>query len=57
MALDVADLKPEGQLYVIPARLEECALPKRFKMALGQLSDADGYDRLRASLDERAASL
>jgi len=37
MALDVADEKPDGTIYVIPALLEECSVPDRLKeMALGQ---------------------
>ena len=28
-ALDVADEKPEGSIYIIPARLEECQVPSR----------------------------
>jgi formylglycine-generating enzyme required for sulfatase activity len=29
LALDTADYKPEGSLFIIPVRLEECAIPKR----------------------------
>ncbi len=29
LALDIADEKPEGAIYIIPARLEDCVLPSR----------------------------
>ena len=29
LALDIADSKPEGSVYVVPVRLEECAIPDR----------------------------
>jgi hypothetical protein len=29
IALDVADEKPEGTIFIIPARLENCNLPER----------------------------
>lgn len=30
-ALDIADEKPEGTIYIIPARLDECDIPDRLK--------------------------
>jgi len=53
--LDVADYQPEGRIFVIPARLEECVVPTR----LGQwqyvnLFAEDGYARLCAALRARA---
>ena len=29
LALDVADEKPEGTIFIIPARLEDCDIPER----------------------------
>ncbi len=31
-ALDVADEKPEGTIFIVPARLEECIVPDRLSM-------------------------
>lgn len=31
IALDIADEKPEDTIYIIPARLEDCALPARLR--------------------------
>ena len=33
-ALDVADEQPEGSIFVIPARLEQCELPLRLRRKL-----------------------
>jgi hypothetical protein len=60
-ALDYADYKPEGMLFIIPVRLEECTPPKR----LGRWQYADyfageqkrGFQRLFVSLKRRADSL
>jgi hypothetical protein len=56
--LDVADRQPEGRIFVIPVRLEACAVPDR----LSQWQYADifvegGYERLRASLNARAGGV
>ncbi len=61
IALDYADYKPEGTLFIIPVRLEECTPPKR----LGRWQYADyfeghrerGIKRLLASMKLRADSL
>jgi len=31
IVLDCADYKPEGTIYIIPVRLEECELPRRWR--------------------------
>src|SRR5689334_6327061 len=31
LALDVADQQPEGSIFVIPLRLEECTVPERLR--------------------------
>ncbi len=61
-ALDYADYKPEGTLYVIPIRLEECEPPRRLRA--WQYADyfpitqrEYAYKRLLVSLKKRAESL
>jgi hypothetical protein len=57
-ALDIADEKPEGTIYIIPARLEECDLPDRLKRwHWVNLYDTKGFNRLLASLQRRADAL
>lgn len=61
IALDYADYKPEGTLFVIPIRLEECKPPRR--LARWQYADyfegqhERGLQRLLVSLKRRADSL
>jgi hypothetical protein len=51
MTLDVADEKPEGALFLIPARLEECTVPDRIsRFQWVDLYKSDGYDRLIKAL-------
>jgi formylglycine-generating enzyme required for sulfatase activity len=58
LALDVADEKPEGTIYIVPLKLEECSVPDR----LGRWQWVDffhpkGYERLLKALRHRAESL
>ena len=61
IALDYADYKPEGTLYIIPVRLEECDPPRRLRM--WQYADyfegqrERGLQRLLVSLKRRADGL
>lgn len=61
IALDYADYKPEGTLFIIPIRLEDCVPPKR--LARWQYADyfegqrERGFERLSTSLERRANSL
>ena len=58
LALDVAEEKPEGTIYVIPTRLEECQVPPR--LAGWQWVDmfkVRAYERLMASLRTREEQL
>lgn len=51
VALDAAEERPEGALYIIPARLEECEVPER--LSRWQRVDAflpNGYERLCLAL-------
>jgi len=57
-ALDIVAEKPEGVIYMIPARLEECEVPSRLKsFHWVDLFEVDGYSKLRKSLSVRAESL
>ena len=54
-ALDIAEEKPEGAIFLIPARLEECAVPER--LGLWQwvdLYEENGFIKLLRSLKLRA---
>lgn len=54
-ALDVADEQPEGRIYIIPARLEECPVPARLqKWHWVNLYEEHGHNKLFASLNRRA---
>jgi len=61
IALDYADYKPEGTLYIIPVRLEECEPPRRLRV--WQYADyfegqrERGLQRLLISLKRRADGL
>lgn len=57
-ALDKALEKPEGMIFVIPAKLEECDIPQRLKrFQWVALHREDGRKRLMLSLDKRAAQV
>jgi len=49
-ALDLAEEKPEGTIFVIPVRLEAVTVPDRLRQwQWVNLFDPDGYDRLLSS--------
>jgi len=57
-AIDKALEKPDGTVFIIPARLEECELPYRLSQYQWvDLFEADGREKLRQSLELRAADL
>jgi hypothetical protein len=57
-ALDVADEQPEGTIFLIPARLEQCELPGRLKhLHCVELYEARGFDKLTRALKSRAEEL
>jgi rod shape-determining protein MreB and related proteins len=57
-ALDVASELPEGIIFVIPIRLEECDLPERLKeLHWVNLFEETGFERLTKTLEHRASSL
>jgi hypothetical protein len=54
-ALDVADEQPEGIIFIIPVKLEECEVPKRLsRWQWVNLYSDNGYQRLLRSLGIRA---
>lgn len=57
-ALDVADEQPEGAIFIIPVKLEECDVPVRLShWHWVNLVEANGYTRLIAALNRRADDL
>lgn len=57
-ALDIADEQPEGTIFLIPLRLEECEIPERLRRwHWVNYFDGDGYDRLLLALKVRAGTL
>lgn len=55
LALDTADLQPEGKIFIIPARLEECENLKRLEnWHWVNLFEKDGYEKLMRALHARA---
>jgi len=58
LALDVADEQPEGAIFVIPVRLDECKVPERLKgRQWVDLFSEDGYETLRRALLKRAEDI
>ncbi len=57
-ALDTAEEKPEDTIYLIPARLEDCDIPKRLaSWHCVDLFKKNGYQKLVSSLLARANKL
>jgi hypothetical protein len=51
-ALDVADEQPEGTIFLIPVRLEECAVPERLRTwHWVDLHSENGYSKLEVALE------
>lgn len=58
LALDVLDEQPEGEIFLIPARLEECDVPERLSsQQFVDLFAKNGYSKLLRALGVRASSL
>lgn len=58
LALDVSMESPEGDIFVIPARLEDCQVPESLtKYHWVDLFDEGGFDKLLRALETRAQSL
>jgi formylglycine-generating enzyme required for sulfatase activity len=57
-ALDVADEQPDGTIFLIPLKLEECDVPERLsRWQWVNQFEANGYARLVRSMHHRAESL
>ncbi len=57
-ALDMADEKPEGTIFIIPLKLQECELPHRLSQwQWANLYEAGGYERLLLALKRRADAI
>ena len=55
LALDVAMEKPEGAIFIIPARLEECETLESLRpWNWVNLFESDGYDKLMRALNVQA---
>jgi serine/threonine protein kinase len=55
IALDVADEQPEGAIFIIPLKLEECNVPERLrKWQWINFFEAGAYEKLLQSLRNRA---
>ena len=55
IALDEAEKQPEGEIFIIPARLEECDTPESLrKWHWVDLFEPDGYEMLMRALRARA---
>lgn len=58
IALNEAELKPKEQIYIVPVRLENCAVPKSLqRWHWVDLFEPDGYERLIRSLNKRIEEL
>lgn len=58
IALDAAMRQPEGTVFVIPLRLEECELPESLRgLHRADLFTPEGYERLKGVLRRRAEEL
>lgn len=56
IALEEANLLPEGEIFIIPARLEECEPPESLRRwQRVDLFEVDGYRKLLQALRQRAA--
>lgn len=57
-ALDIAKEKPEGTIFIIPVRLDECDVPYRFRnIQWTNLFAKNGYEKICDSLNERLNDL
>ena len=57
-ALDAADEKPEGAIFLIPARLDDCSVPERLvRLQWVDLFESKGYEKLVYALKLRARNL
>ena len=58
LALDVAEEKPDGTIFIVPIRFEDCLVPPRLtKYHWINFYEPDGYRQIIKSLQTRAISL
>jgi ATP-dependent Clp protease ATP-binding subunit ClpC len=58
IALDVADQQPEGTIFIIPLKLEECQVPDRLRQwQWVNLYEEDGFEKLMRALLECARGI
>ena len=58
IALDLLQQQPEGSIYLIPAKIEDCKTPERLsRLQFVRIDEDNGYRRLLASLQQRAQEL
>lgn len=55
LAFNIAEEQPEGRMFIIPVRLDPCAIPDRLsRWHVANLYEERGYERLRRALQEQA---
>lgn len=58
LALEVADEQPEGKIFLIPAKLEECEVPNGLsRWQWANLFEEDGYQQLQRALATGATAI
>ncbi|HMB21479.1 MAG: toll/interleukin-1 receptor domain-containing protein, partial [Chloroflexota bacterium] len=58
LVLDAAMEKPDGEIFIIPLRLEECDVPQSLqRWQWVDLFEKDGYDKLLRALQKRAEDI
>jgi TIR domain len=58
VVLDRAEEMPEGRIFVIPVRLDDCAVPKRLaRWQRVDLDSSDAYERLETTFSDCARRL
>ena len=54
-ALDVADEQPEGTIFLIPLKLEECQIPERLRgLHWVKYFEENGFDKLMRALRSKS---
>lgn len=57
-SLDIADEQPEGSIFLIPARIEQCQVPQRLQGTQWvDLFDPNGIEKLIEALNSRAEEI
>ena len=57
IALEKANSAPDGEIFIVPARLEKCSMPEPLRRwQRVDLFEADGYKNLMSALKKQVAS-